>query len=51
MVQHTESDDEDSALVRHAERELGFALGDDKMDQLMRDNVMQLVRCCGGTPM
>lgn len=44
MVQHTESDDEDSALVRHAERELGFALGDDKMDQLMRDNVMQLVR-------
>ena len=44
MVQHTESDDEDNALVQHAERELGFALGDDELDQLMRDNVMQLVR-------
>ena len=52
MVQHTESDVEDSALVQHAARELGFVLeADDEMDQLMRDNVMRLVRCCGGTPM
>lgn len=45
MVQHTESeDDDDNALVQHAEHELGFVLGDDEMDQMMRDNVMQLVR-------
>lgn len=45
MVQHTESDVEDSALVQYAEWELGFVLeADDERDRLMRDNVMQLVR-------
>ena len=40
----TVQDEQESALVRHAQRELPLVLGDDEMDRMMRDNVMELIR-------